>query len=81
MSIKGLYKTAIRNLTKVKGYKAMNVDMTCRGYQFEIGKTFHHKGKINPCVSGFHFCEKLEDVFMYYTQIVGFLKLSVMVMF
>lgn len=68
MSIKGLYKTAIRNLTKVKGYKAMNVDMTCRGYQFEIGKTFHHKGKINPCVSGFHFCEKLEDVFMYYTQ-------------
>lgn len=53
----------------VKGYKAMNLDMTCMDYQFEIGKTYEIKnGKpLELCNdSGFHFSLDLEDVFNYY---------------
>ena len=30
----------------MKGYKGMESDMTCRGMQFEVGKTYHVGGKI-----------------------------------
>lgn len=30
----------------VKGYKGFNEDMTCRGFQYEIGKEYVHKGPI-----------------------------------
>lgn len=49
----------------VKGFKATNRDMTCRNYQFGIGK-FHHEGVVHPCNSGFHFCKDITDVFTYY---------------
>ena len=51
----------------IKGYKAFNKDLTCRNFQYEIGKTYKHKGKIEACSSGFHFCEKLSDVYNYYS--------------
>ena len=51
---------------KTKGFKATNPDMTCRFYQFELGKTFKHEGKIEPCRSGFHFCENIESIERYY---------------
>ena len=50
----------------MKGYKALNKDLTCRGFQFEIGKEYEHKGKIEPCESGFHFCESLADCYSFY---------------
>ena len=50
----------------MKGYKGMNADMTCRGMQYELGKTYHIDGNIKLCNRGFHFCEKLKDVFDYY---------------
>jgi hypothetical protein len=28
----------------MKGYKGMKSDMTCRGMQYEIGKTYQDKG-------------------------------------
>ena len=52
----------------MKGYKAFNSDLTCRGFQFEIGKTYEHKGEINPCESGFHFCKNLVDCYKYYAM-------------
>jgi hypothetical protein len=50
----------------MKGYKVFNPDLTCRGFQYEIGKTYHHEGEVIPCISGFHFCEKADDCFNYY---------------
>lgn len=49
----------------VKGFKATLPNMTCRDYQFGIGK-FKHMGIVNPCNSGFHFCKEITDVFTYY---------------
>ena len=53
-------------MKKFIGYKAFNKDLTCRDYQFEIGKTYEHKGKIAICESGFHFCKSLADCYNFY---------------
>ena len=52
----------------MKGYKAFNSDLTCRGFQFEIGKTYEHEGEIEPCKSGFHFCKNLADCYKFYNM-------------
>lgn len=41
----------------VKGYKATDNNMQCRGYQFELGVWHKHDGDVVMCESGFHFCE------------------------
>ena len=53
-------------MKKIKGYKVFNSDWTCRDFQYEVGKTFTHKGEIELCGSGFHFCKELKDCFSYY---------------
>ena len=50
----------------IKAYKAFNSDLTCIGFQYEVGKGYHHKGKLELCKSGFHACPKLVDCFNYY---------------
>lgn len=51
----------------ITGYKAFDPDFRCRGYQYEVGKTFEHNGKIQMCYKGFHFChDDPIDVFNYY---------------
>ena len=52
----------------MRGYKGMTKDMTCRGMQFEVGKSYHIDGEIQLCRRGFHFCENLRDVFNYYDR-------------
>lgn len=52
--------------TIIKGYKVFNHDWTCRGFQYEVGKTFKHDGNIKMCGAGFHFCQKASDCFDYY---------------
>ena len=39
---------------RVKAYKAFNQDMTCRGFQYEVGKTYKHEGDASLCNTGFH---------------------------
>ena len=53
-------------MSNVKGYKVFNPNWTCRGFQYEVGKTFEHDGNIELCGSGFHFCQKASDCFNYY---------------
>lgn len=51
----------------MKGYKVFNSDWTCRGYQYEVGKTYEIAESPKCCKVGFHFCEKLIDCFNYYS--------------
>ena len=51
----------------MKGYKVFNPDFTCRGFQFEVGKTYRHEGDIGLCKAGFHFCRKAADCFSFYS--------------
>lgn len=46
-------------------YKGMNTDMTCRGFQYEVGKEYE-TDKAKACECGFHACEYPLDVFGYY---------------
>ena len=50
----------------VKGFKVFRPDWTCRGYQYKVGQTYQHEGKIEICESGFHFCQKANNCFNYY---------------
>ena len=50
----------------MKGYKVFNKDWTCRGFQYEVGKTYEMKEDPVCCERGFHFCGKLIDCFNYY---------------
>lgn len=50
----------------MRGYKVFNNDWTCKGFQYEVGKTYEMEGEIQLCKRGFHFCGKLKDCFLYY---------------
>ena len=50
----------------MKGYKGFNADMTCRGMQYEIGKTYSMDEYPVLCERGFHFCQALVNCFGYY---------------
>ena len=49
----------------MKAYKGFNKDMTCRGFQYEEGKTYH-EDEAELCASGFHACLNPMDCFSYY---------------
>ena len=55
---------------KVIAYKGFNKDLTCRGFQYEIGKEYEEQ-EVSVCKSGFHACENPFDVLNYYEDILN----------
>ena len=51
---------------EVRGYKVFDHDWTCRGFQYEVGKTFEEDVTPACCDRGFHFCLRASDCFSYY---------------
>ena len=49
----------------MKAYKGFNKDMTCRGFQYEIGKAYETDAA-DLCSIGFHACENPLDCFGHY---------------
>lgn len=52
----------------ISGYKMTNEDMTCRGFQYELGVWYEYDGEIELCVQGFHFCEYPSGPWSYYND-------------
>lgn len=59
----------------MKGYKVFNSDWTCRGFQYEVGKTYEMYETPIICEKGFHFCTELKNCFNYYP--FRFLKIKI----
>ena len=38
----------------IKAYKGFNSDMTCRGFQYEVGKEYEQGDDVHICEKGFH---------------------------
>ena len=55
----------IMNNETIKGYKGFNPDLTCRDFQYEVGKEYE-TDKAVVCNAGFHFCENPFDVLGFY---------------
>ena len=55
----------MENKEIIKGYKGFNPDLTCRGFQYEVGEEYDTEKAVS-CQTGFHFCENPFDVFNYY---------------
>lgn len=58
----------MNTIPKMKGYKATDKNMCCRGKQFTLGEWYEHEGELIECASGFHFCEQPSGVWTYYTE-------------
>lgn len=49
----------------MRAYKVFDGNWCCRGFQYEVGKSYHEEG-IEICMRGFHACRRLNDCFSYY---------------
>jgi hypothetical protein len=47
-------------------YKGFDKNLQCRGFQYEVGRSYTHTGKVVQCKSGFHVCQNPLDVLDFY---------------
>ena len=50
----------------VSAFKGFDKNLSCRGHQFEVGRTYTIDGPIKMCARGWHSCENPFDVWNYY---------------
>ena len=55
----------------MKGYKLIPPNLTCLGFQYEIGKEYFLEDELKMCKKGFHFCKNPFDCLKYYDNIKG----------
>lgn len=55
---------------EVIAYKGMEFNMTCKGFHYEVGKSYK-TDKVELCEYGFHACLNPRDVLEYYSQKEG----------
>lgn len=55
-------------MATIKAYKGFDMNLRCRGFQYEIMEEYELPEGVNPelCNAGFHACENPADVFAYY---------------
>lgn len=49
-------------------YKGFKKDMKCLNFQYAVGCEYTHTRDIMLCHSGFHYCDRLTDVLLYYSK-------------
>src|SRR5574343_216486 len=55
----------------MRGYKMMEFNMTCKGFQYKVGEEYFLEDKLVICKNGFHFCENPFNFLKYYDNIKG----------
>ena len=61
-------KKNIEKSNPIIAYKGFNGDLSCRGFQYEIGKEYCLEGELELCANGFHACQNPLDVFDHYNM-------------
>ena len=59
------------NENKIIAYKGFDKEFKCRGFQYEVGKTYEMDGNIACCSRGFHACESPMEVLDYYDMLTS----------
>lgn len=47
-------------------FKGFDEDLSCRGMQYEVGKTFHVDGPLMLCRNGLHYCASILEMLDFY---------------
>lgn len=52
----------------IYGIKGFDEFLQCRKFQYEIGKEYIFEGNVKICNAGFHFSEKIQNVYSFYNK-------------